>query len=102
MEKFLKVMKFIVNVVLTLFIIFGATFILLYFIGIEPFVVQSGSMSPEIETGSVSFINRREKYENIRVNDIIAFKTPNGNQVTHRVVSVTNNGLETKGDANER
>ena len=101
MEKFLNILKAILNVILTIIIIVGIIFIVLYIIGIEPSVVQSGSMEPTIETGSLCFINKLTKYEEIKENDIIAFKLPTGVGVTHRVIKITNDGFKTKGDNND-
>ena len=101
MKKFLKILNFIFNSILTIIIIIGILFIGLYIIGIEPSVVQSGSMEPQIETGSVCFINKLVKYDDIKENDIIAFKLPTGVGVTHRVIKITNEGFTTKGDNNE-
>ena len=84
---------------MTLIIIVGAGCILLYIVGIKPYVVISGSMEPTIETGSVCFINTKVDYNEIRENDIIAFNM-NGTLVTHRVVDISSEGLETRGDAN--
>lgn len=101
MEKFLNILKAILNVILTIIIIVGIIFIGLYIIGIEPSVVQSGSMESQIETGSVCFINKLTKFEDIKENDVIAFKLPTGVGVTHRVIKITNEGFTTKGDNNE-
>lgn len=97
----MKIFKGIINVVLTLIIVVGFVFIGLYIFGITPYVVLSGSMEPTIETGSLCFINKNIKYNNIKEKDIIAFKTNEGTLVTHRVVSIKDNGLETKGDNNK-
>ena len=50
MNCFIKVIKALVNALMTVIIIIGSLFVLLYLIGIEPFVVESGSMEPEIKT----------------------------------------------------
>lgn len=95
----MKVLKNIVNAILTLLIIVGVSVLILYIIGIKPYVVISGSMEPNIKVGSVSFINTRYSYSKIKVGDIIAFKTDNI-FATHRVVETTQYGFKTKGDAN--
>ena len=100
MNNIEKVIKALVNALMTLILIVGIAFILLYIIGIEPFVVISGSMEPTIETGSLSFINKHVKYSSIKPNDVIAYQTPGGAKVTHRVINVTEDGMETKGDSN--
>ena len=57
-------------------------------------------MEPAIETGSLSFVNKHAKYDNIKVNDVIAYTAPTGDKVTHRVVNITEEGMETQGDRN--
>ena len=96
----MKIVKNIINVLTTLIIVVGVVFIGLYLCGITPYVVLSGSMEPTIKTGSLCFINKHVKYENIKEKDIIAFKME-GTLVTHRVYSVTDEGFETKGDNND-
>lgn len=101
MDKTLKVIKAVINALMTMILIFGIIFVLLYVIGIEPFVVESGSMQPTIQTGSLSFINKNVDYEKIKENDVIAFRAQTGNLVTHRVIKITDVGFETKGDSND-
>ena len=86
---------------MTLIIIIGGIFLFLYFIGIVPYVVLSGSMEPTIQTGSICFVNKNIKMSNIKENDIIAFKLNNGTLVTHRAVEIKGNGIVTKGDGNK-
>lgn len=94
-------MKKIINALTTLIIVVGGIFLLLYLIGIKPYVVLSGSMEPTIKTGSLCFINSHVNYDSIKEKDIIAFKLNNGTLVTHRVVNINSNGIETKGDNND-
>jgi signal peptidase len=86
---------------MTLILIVGTVFIVLYIVGIEPYVVETGSMRPVIQQGSISFINKHVEYSSIQEGDIIAFKTSTGDRVTHRVIHITEEGFETKGDAND-
>lgn len=58
-------------------------------------------MSPTIETGSLSFINKHYNYNKVKNNDVIAYTALTGNKVTHRVINITEQGFETKGDKNE-
>ena len=69
-------------------------------LGIRPYIVMSGSMEPAILTGSVCFVNTNVPYEEIKEGDVVSFRLGQG-MVTHRVVCVTEEGLETKGDAND-
>jgi signal peptidase len=72
------------------------------------FVVQSSSMSPAIDAGSVVFVSETPPTE-IAIGDVITFRDsgPDGEtrRVTHRVVGVDDRGgqlqFSTKGDANE-
>jgi signal peptidase len=73
--------------------------------GVRPLVVQSGSMSPTIETGDVIFTEMVHPYE-AAVGDIVTFSDPSrsGRLVTHRVLEVEDLGTAlvfvTRGDAN--
>ena len=100
MDLFTSILKKVISLMMTLILIVGITFIVLYVVGIVPYVVVSGSMEPTIETGSLCFINKHASYNSIKVNDIIAYKAPTGANVTHRVVRITSEGFETQGDKN--
>jgi len=100
MNKFLKIIKVLVNTLTTTILLLGSIFIFAYIIGIEPYVVETGSMEPNIKRGSLSFINKHADYNSIEENDIIAFSLPTGKKATHRVIRKTERGLETQGDSN--
>ena len=100
MKTFIKITKTVLNIIITAIIIIGIAFIGLFCFGIQPYVVESGSMEPTIKTGSVCFINKKAEYDKMQVGDIIAFKINTGASVTHRIESITESGFETKGDAN--
>lgn len=68
--------------------------------GIVPYIVVSGSMEPEIHVGSVCFVDTNYAYDKIHENDIIAYQSEQGHLVTHRVIKIHDNGMETKGDNN--
>lgn len=65
---------------------------------LKPVVVVSGSMEPSIMTGSLAFIDKKDKV--IEEGDIISFYAGDA-LVTHRVIEITENGYRTKGDNNE-
>lgn len=73
-----------------------------WFINMEHYVVLSGSMEPEIHVGAMVYVDKNVTVENIKIGDIIAFKT-NTVLVTHRVEKKDdkNKVFITKGDANE-
>ena len=100
MDKAIKVIKASVDALMTLILIIGIIFIFLFIIGIKPYIVLSGSMEPTIKKGSLSFINTHKHYSEVENGDIIAYISPNGEKVTHRVIRITEEGFETKGDKN--
>ncbi|WP_050632166.1 signal peptidase I [Bacillus andreraoultii] len=71
--------------------------------GLTPLNVLSGSMEPTFKVGDVLLI-RKVPIHSIQHNDIITYKKDGKSLVTHRVVSIDNQGNErifrTKGDAN--
>ena len=73
-------------------------------LGYSALNVMTGSMEPEIKTGSLIVI-KDILIDDIKVDDVITVRTNNGSLVTHRVANVDrdNEGiyLITKGDAND-
>lgn len=74
--------------------------------GYRLYVVQSGSMEPDIQTGSL-VISKRVSPKDLKVGDVITFKSKDESTtlVTHRIEQITKENEElsfiTKGDANE-
>lgn len=105
MKSLKKVLK-ITHEVLTTFVTFGILpailFILVtsrtdFILGIRSFDVLTGSMEPEISTGSMVFTMDAADYQ---TGDIITFKRGNIS-ITHRIFAVVNGQYQTKGDANK-
>lgn len=71
-----------------------------HFFGINLYIVRSGSMEPEILTGSLCMIDMNYPYEKIQCGDVIAFESGN-TLVLHRVIQATDEGIVTKGDNNQ-
>ncbi|MFY0408472.1 signal peptidase I [Solicola sp. PLA-1-18] len=73
-------------------------------LGVTPLVFRSGSMSPEIPTGSLA-LARSTPAADLRVGDVVSVVDPAGTRITHRVVELTRAGdtaiLVLKGDAND-
>lgn len=74
-------------------------------VGIETFVVLSGSMEPAIKTGSFIITKPAQEYQ---VGDVVTRRVGTDNvTITHRIVEKSNRELDnvtivhTKGDANE-
>jgi signal peptidase len=100
MKTFMKITKVILNCIFTLIIIIGIALIGLFCFGIQPYVVETGSMSPTFDAGSLCFVNKRTNYDDMKVGDIIAFKLDSNTFVTHRIAVISDEGFITKGDAN--
>lgn len=71
------------------------------FFGYQSKVVLSGSMEPELKTGSVIFIKTGGDLTRFKKGDIITFEEDNI-LITHRIVQSSESGKKyiTKGDAN--
>lgn len=70
--------------------------------GYTKFVVETGSMVPEIYPGDLVIDAPPGKSaDDYAVGDVITFKHGQGNDlVTHRITEITPEGIKTKGDAN--
>lgn len=93
-------MKYIFNGVLSFLFVITSIFMIL---GVKPYVTISGSMEPEIKTGSICFVNTCFDFYEIEIGDVIAYETLSGSLVTHRVVDISENkeAFITKGDNND-
>lgn len=72
--------------------------------GIKPLVFRSGSMSPDIPTGSLAIADTVSAAD-IRIGDVVSVTNDAGTRITHRVVAAEPLGndqvsLTLKGDAN--
>lgn len=64
--------------------------------GIRLFRVGSGSMEPYLNVRDLIIIKKSDKYE---IDDVVTYKK-NGEYITHRIISIDDNEVITKGDAN--
>lgn len=94
-------LKGVLKGVVTVAAVYAAALFLLMIFGIKPYIVISGSMEPDIRTGSLCLVNSRVAFDSIVEGDVIAFETAGGGMVTHRVVGIYDQKMETKGDAND-
>lgn len=71
--------------------------------GYKPFIVLSGSMESDIHKGDL-IITKKVNTDNLKVDDIIAFRDAAGTITTHRIIDVVEkdgkNNYITKGDNN--
>ena len=91
---------------MTLIIAIGGLFLVLYFLGIVPYVVLSGSMDDTFRIGDLIII-KEIKSEFLEVGDIISFRTKDNYITTHRIHEISKNSdneivFITKGDNNNR
>ena len=100
MKKIIKITEHVCEGIICLGIVCLLAIYLLDFVGIRTFIVRSGSMEPAIWTGSLCFVDTRIEYDDIQVNDIVAFQRGNL-LVTHRVIKISEEGFVTKGDNND-
>ena len=78
--------------------IIAALFSVIVFLDMNPYVIVSGSMEPELPVGSLCFIDCQQKEP--EAGDIISYKAGDS-VITHRVAEITDEGYVTKGDAND-
>lgn len=95
-----KLAKILGNIIFIVFVVGAFSLLIGSLFGINPYIVLSGSMEPSIKTGSLCFIDTNIKYDDIKVGDIIAYKK-GSDMITHRVVSIAQDGMVTKGDSND-
>lgn len=94
-----KVVRFIVNTALLVIIVAGLALTVPRLANIKPYVVLSGSMEPDIMTGSIAYVDENAK--NPKVGDVITFTYEDKSTTTHRVYARKGDSITTKGDANE-
>lgn len=110
-RKLLKIINQLVTSVLFI-VLFTTLFLLISskisgeeanLFGYQVKTVLSGSMEPEMQTGSIILIETRGDTTEFQKNDIITFITEEHIPVTHRITEVINGGEQymTKGDAND-
>ena len=115
MEVFKKIWKIIKWVLLGIIILFSILIVSILIqtknnpnnvpsiFGYKPFIVLSGSMETEINTGDLAIVKNIDA-NNLKENDIIAFRDNENHVVTHRIVKIIYQNNEkkyiTKGDNN--
>ncbi|HEX6595078.1 MAG TPA: signal peptidase I [Bacillota bacterium] len=104
-----KVYHFLTNVLFMLLV--TMLIIVLFFrisgedpniLGYQLKMVMSGSMEPDIKTGSIITIKLEDETTQFKKGDVITYITKEKNLMTHRIVEVGNDGqfYITKGDRN--
>jgi len=99
-----KFLSFIGTLILIVTIVFSLVLAVPRLVGIEQYVVISGSMEPEIPVGSVVYA-KEANLSSLEPGDVIVFYgDEGGTPITHRVVEnhPEDGEIITKGDANDQ
>lgn len=103
MRLFIRIFNSFVAVNTVASLLAAGAFVIPQAFGINPYIVLSGSMEPEIHTGAVEIVNTKDT--EVEAGDIVTYRIPktDGSEalVTHRIVGEDEDGFITKGDAND-
>lgn len=102
-----KILKSISTVLVLVILVLAMLMVGVRIFGVKIYTVLSGSMEPEIHTGSLIYVTDVEPSE-LEKGDIITYQISNNMTATHRIVEVVldecdseNIQFRTKGDAND-
>ena len=95
----MKKVIFAIFIILTLAIIILSIFSYSHtsIFGFRMYKVMTGSMEPNIHISDIILI---KEIDNYKKNDIVTYKDSSNQYVTHRIVSISDDTVITKGDAN--
>ena len=71
MKRFIEKTSYFLLMIITLLAI---TACVLRFVGFDNYIVVSGSMEPNIPTGSFAVVNRNADFDDVKIGDVIVFK----------------------------
>lgn len=99
-----KIWNGVTGVLIALVILLAIALVGVRLVGLDVYVVLSGSMEPAYKTGSVIYVIEVDTKE-LDVGDVITFRLNGDTTATHRIIEVTEINGETayvtKGDAND-
>ncbi len=100
-----KVINTVTTVMVTILVVFAALLVVPRFVGIDTYVVLSGSMEPVHKTGGLIYTTRNVDTDKLAIGDVITFQMSETTIATHRIIDIKNDSgtrmFQTKGDANE-
>lgn len=103
-RKIKKIWNGITTVLLAIALVFAILIWGLRLIGMNVFIVQSGSMEPELHVGALVYVSKVDT-DDLAVGDVITFNISEDTLATHRIIEVVQESgsvaFRTKGDANE-
>ena len=97
MDIIRKIVHILANIIYVLITVYLVICIPMIF-GHNPVVVLSGSMEPTYKVGSIIYYKKVSEKE-LKEEDVITFNVDN-KTISHRIASIDNGLIETKGDAN--
>ncbi len=95
MKKVISIVFTILTLTILILSIFSYNHTSLF--GFRIYKVMTGSMEPTIKISDTILIKKSNNYKK---NDIVTYKDSSNEYVTHRIISVNNDSIITKGDAN--
>ena len=109
MNKIAKIVwNWISSILIGIVVLLAIALVGVRLIGLQPFVVLSGSMRPTYEVGSLIYVKSVD-YKELQVGDPITYMISQDTIVTHRIIEVLVDEEEpdtiryfTQGDANEQ
>lgn len=84
MKSFSKAFGRIVLILTVVIALVASVFAVPKLFGINPYVVLSGSMEPQIHTGAIAFVNTKDTA--VKVGDVVTYRLANDELVTHRII----------------
>ena len=102
-----KILNIITTVLVTVVVLLAAALVGVRLIGLQPYVVLSGSMEPTYHVGSLIYVKSVD-YKELKVGDPITYMVSQDTVVTHRIIEVLVDEEDpntiryfTQGDAND-
>ena len=86
-KKIKKVWNWISGVLVAIVILLAIALVGVRLVGLQPFVVLSGSMEPEYHVGSLIYVKSVD-YKTLQVGDDITYMLDKDTVVTHRIIEV--------------
>lgn len=106
-KKIKKIWNTITSILVAVVVLLAIALWGVQLLGVDVFVVQSGSMEPEIRTGSVVYVTAVEE-DDLEVGDVITFQLTETVKGTHQIIEILGKEegtgklmFRTKGTANE-
>ena len=87
-KRVIKTWNAVNSVLIGLVLLLAVALVGARLIGLDIYVVLSGSMEPEYQTGSVIYVKEADP-EELEVRDVITFRLDEDTIATHRIIEIT-------------